>query len=128
MGRRRGFQRAGNRIIGFHVCDWLTPTTDFLNDRGLMGEGCIDIKGIRAMIGADPERIMAILRDGTHRYGAVLKHRDVMGATDPSKAAEGTIRKLHAKSIGENSVHGSDSAENAAIEIAQFFSGNEIVG
>jgi nucleoside-diphosphate kinase len=59
---------------------------------------------------------------------AVLKHRDVMGATDPSKAAEGTIRKLHAKSIGENSVHGSDALETAAIEIAQFFSGNEIVG
>jgi nucleoside-diphosphate kinase len=59
---------------------------------------------------------------------AVLKHRDVMGATDPSKAAEGTIRKLHANSIGENSVHGSDAAETAAIEIAQFFSGNEIVG
>jgi nucleoside-diphosphate kinase len=59
---------------------------------------------------------------------AVLKHRDVMGATDPSKAADGTIRKLHAKSIGENSVHGSDAAETAAIEIAQFFAGNEIVG
>jgi nucleoside-diphosphate kinase len=59
---------------------------------------------------------------------AVLRHRDVMGATDPSKAADGTIRKLHAKSIGENSVHGSDAAETAAIEIAQFFSGNEIVG
>jgi sugar phosphate isomerase/epimerase len=43
-------RRAGKRIIGFHVCDWLTPTTDFLNDRGLMGEGCIDIKGIRAMV------------------------------------------------------------------------------
>jgi nucleoside-diphosphate kinase len=59
---------------------------------------------------------------------AVLKHREVMGATDPSKAADGTIRKLHARSIGENSVHGSDAAETAAIEIAQFFSGNEIVG
>jgi nucleoside-diphosphate kinase len=59
---------------------------------------------------------------------AVLKHRDVMGATDPSKAADGTIRKLHAKSIGENSVHGSDAPETASIEIAQFFSGNEIVG
>jgi nucleoside-diphosphate kinase len=59
---------------------------------------------------------------------AVLRHRDVMGATDPSKAADGTIRKLHAKSIGENSVHGSDAAETAAVEIAQFFSGNEIVG
>jgi nucleoside-diphosphate kinase len=60
--------------------------------------------------------------------GAVLKHREVMGATDPVKAAEGTIRKLHAKSIGENSVHGSDATETAAVEIAQFFSGNEIVG
>jgi nucleoside-diphosphate kinase len=59
---------------------------------------------------------------------AVLRHRDVMGATDPSKAADGTIRKLHAKSIGENSVHGSDAPETAAVEIAQFFSGNEIVG
>ena len=60
--------------------------------------------------------------------GAIAKYRDVMGATDPSKAAEGTIRKAHAKSIGENSVHGSDAPETAVIEIAQFFSGNEIVG
>jgi nucleoside-diphosphate kinase len=59
---------------------------------------------------------------------AILKYREVMGATDPAKATEGTIRKVHAKSIGENSVHGSDSAENAALEIAQFFSGNDIVG
>ena len=60
--------------------------------------------------------------------GAIAKYRDVMGATDPAKAAAGTIRKVHAKSIGENSVHGSDAPETAAIEIAQFFSGNEIVG
>ncbi|MDI1346121.1 MAG: nucleoside-diphosphate kinase [Pseudolabrys sp.] len=59
---------------------------------------------------------------------AIAKHREVMGATDPAKADANTIRKVHAKSIGENSVHGSDSAENAAIEIAQFFAGNEIVG
>jgi len=59
---------------------------------------------------------------------AIAKYRDVMGATDPAKAEANTIRKVHAKSIGENSVHGSDSAENAAIEIGQFFSGNEIVG
>src|SRR6266850_1572327 len=57
---------------------------------------------------------------------AIAKYRDVMGATDPAKAADGTIRKVHAKSIGENSVHGSDAPETAAIEIAQFFSGNEI--
>jgi nucleoside-diphosphate kinase len=59
---------------------------------------------------------------------AVAKHREIMGATNPAQAADGTIRKLFAKSVGENSVHGSDSPENAQIEIAQFFSGNEIVG
>ena len=58
---------------------------------------------------------------------AIAKYREVMGATDPSKAAEGTIRKAHARSIGENSVHGSDSPDNAKVEIAQFFSENEIV-
>ena len=59
---------------------------------------------------------------------AIAKYRDVMGATDPAKAALGTIRKVHARSIGENSVHGSDAPETAVKEIAQFFSGNEIVG
>ena len=60
--------------------------------------------------------------------GAIAKYREVMGATNPANAAEGTIRKLFAQSVGENTAHGSDSAENAKIEIAQFFSGNEIVG
>ncbi len=59
---------------------------------------------------------------------AVAKYRDVMGATDPAKAAAGTIRKEHARSVGENSVHGSDSADNAKIEIAQFFPDKDIVG
>lgn len=59
---------------------------------------------------------------------AVTKYRDVMGATNPADAADGTIRKEVAKSIGENSVHGSDSQENAAIEIAQFFSEADIAG
>jgi len=59
---------------------------------------------------------------------AIAKYRDVLGATDPAKAAVGTIRKSHAKSIGENSVHGSDAPETAVKEIAQFFSENEIVG
>ena len=59
---------------------------------------------------------------------AVAKHREVMGATNPQEAAEGTVRKLYALSIGENSVHGSDSVENAAIEIAQFFSAEDIPG
>ncbi|EFH13141.1 nucleoside-diphosphate kinase [Teichococcus cervicalis] len=59
---------------------------------------------------------------------AVAKNREIMGATNPANAAEGTIRKEFAESIEANSVHGSDSAENAAIEIAFFFSGIEIVG
>jgi nucleoside-diphosphate kinase len=58
---------------------------------------------------------------------AIAKYRDIMGATDPAKAAPGTIRKTHAKSIGENSVHGSDAPDTAQKEIAQFFSGNEIL-
>jgi len=58
---------------------------------------------------------------------AIAKYREVMGATDPAKAAPGTIRKTHAKSIGENSVHGSDAPDTAAREIAQFFSENEMV-
>lgn len=59
---------------------------------------------------------------------AVARNRELMGATNPANAAEGTIRKLFAESIEANSVHGSDSAENAAIEIAYFFAGSEIVG
>ena len=59
---------------------------------------------------------------------AVQKWRDTIGATDPAEAAEGTIRKLFAESKGRNAVHGSDSDENANIEIAFFFSGTELVG
>ena len=59
---------------------------------------------------------------------AIAKYREVMGATDPAKAVAGTIRKVHAKSIGENSVHGSDAPDTAAQEIAQFFAGNDLVG
>jgi nucleoside-diphosphate kinase len=59
---------------------------------------------------------------------AIARYREVMGATNPANAADGTIRKLFAQSVGENTVHGSDAPETAAIEIAQFFAGNEIVG
>ena len=58
---------------------------------------------------------------------AVVFHREIMGATNPAEAAEGTIRKDFAQSIGENTVHGSDSLENAAIEIAYFFAQTELV-
>lgn len=59
---------------------------------------------------------------------AVVRYREIMGATNPAQADEGTIRKLFSLSMGENSVHGSDSADNAKIEIAQFFDGDDIVG
>jgi nucleoside-diphosphate kinase len=59
---------------------------------------------------------------------AVARNRELMGATNPANAAPGTIRKLFAENIEANSVHGSDSAENAASEIAYFFAGSEIVG
>ena len=59
---------------------------------------------------------------------AIARYRAVMGATNPEKADPGTIRKDFALSMGENSVHGSDAPETAALEIAQWFSGNEIVG
>ncbi|MHA1554711.1 MAG: nucleoside-diphosphate kinase [Alphaproteobacteria bacterium] len=60
--------------------------------------------------------------------GAIRKNRDIMGATNPADAAPGTIRKEHANSIGENSVHGSDAPETAAEEIAYWFAGIELVG
>lgn len=59
---------------------------------------------------------------------AVQKWRDTIGSTDPAEATDGTIRKLYAESKGRNAVHGSDSDENAAIEIAFFFAGTELVG
>ena len=76
-----------------------------------------------AQMTAEPVVVQVLEADN-----AVPKYREVMGATNPEQAAEGTIRKLFALSIGENSVHGSDSDENAAIEIAQFFTDDEIVG
>ena len=59
---------------------------------------------------------------------AVISYREIMGATNPADAADGTIRKLFAESIEANSVHGSDSDENAAIEIGHFFTDSDIVG
>lgn len=59
--------------------------------------------------------------------GAILKNREIMGATNPAQAADGTLRKLYAASIGENAVHGSDAPETAATEIAYFFAGTELL-
>jgi len=59
---------------------------------------------------------------------AIIKYREIMGATNPLEASEGTIRKIHGLNIQENSVHGSDSAENAVIETSFFFKEEEIIG
>lgn len=61
------------------------------------------------------------------RENAVQHYRDVIGATDPAKAAEGTIRKLYGSNVGENAVHGSDSEDNGRIECAYFFAGHELL-
>jgi nucleoside-diphosphate kinase len=85
-------------------------------ERGFYGELC-------TFMASEPVVVQVLEGDG-----AILKNRDVMGATNPANAAPGTIRKDFALSVGENSVHGSDSAESAAREIAFFFSGLELVG
>ncbi|MCX7760307.1 MAG: nucleoside-diphosphate kinase [Hydrogenothermaceae bacterium] len=69
--------------------------------------------------------IVAMVLEGEN---AISRVRQIMGATDPSKAEEGTLRKLYGSNIGENAVHGSDSPESAAYEIPFFFSGLELVG
>jgi nucleoside-diphosphate kinase len=68
--------------------------------------------------------VMLMVLEGDN---AVMKNRELMGATNPANAAEGTIRKLYAKSVGENSVHGSDSQASAEREIAYFFDKNDVL-
>lgn len=78
--------------------------------------------GLTEFMSSGPCVVMVLEKEG-----AVKAWRDLMGATDPAKADEGTIRKLFGGSVGENATHGSDSDENAAIEISYFFSKLEIV-
>ena len=78
--------------------------------------------GLTEFMSSGPCVVMALEKDG-----AVKAWRDLMGATDPAKADEGTLRKEFGGSVGENAVHGSDSDENAVIEIAYFFSKLELV-
>ena len=85
-------------------------------ERGFYGELC-------EFMASEPVVVQVLEGEG-----AILKNREVMGATNPANAAEGTIRKEFALSVGENSVHGSDSAASAAREIAFYFSGLELVG
>ena len=85
-------------------------------ERGFYGELC-------EFMASEPVVVQVLEGEG-----AVAKYREVMGATNPEQAAEGTIRKLFALNVGENSVHGSDSQDNAKLEIAQFFTDDQIVG
>lgn len=78
--------------------------------------------GLTEFMSSGPCVVMALEKEG-----AVKAWRDLMGATDPAKAEQGTLRKEFGASVGENAVHGSDSDENAAIEIAYFFSQLELV-
>ena len=78
--------------------------------------------GLTEFMSSAPCVVMALEKEG-----AVKAWRDLMGATDPAKADEGTIRKAFGSSVGENATHGSDSDENAAVEIAYFFSQVELV-
>ena len=113
-------EEAGLRIVAqkrIHLTEDQAKTFyEVHKDRPFYGE-------LVGQMTAEPVVVQVLQADG-----AVAKYREVMGATNPEQAADGTIRKLFALSIGENSVHGSDSLENAGIEIAQFFTDAEIVG
>jgi nucleoside-diphosphate kinase len=114
------FEEAGLRVVAqkrIHLT--LAQAGQFYaehKERGFYGELC-------AFMASEPVVVQVLAGDG-----AILKNREVMGATNPANAADGTIRKDFALSIGENSVHGSDSPEAAAREISFFFSGLELVG
>ena len=113
-------QKAGFRILGMKLAQISMPQAQKFYEvhaqRPFYGE-------LTEFMRSGPSVVLALESDN-----AVQKWRDTIGATDPAEAAEGTIRKLFAESKGKNAVHGSDSDENAAIEIAFFFSGAELVG
>ena len=114
------FEDAGLRVVASKRIH-LTPAQagEFYaehKERGFYGELC-------AFMASEPVVVQVLEGEA-----AIAKNREVMGATDPAKAAAGTIRKDFARSIGENSVHGSDAPETARDEIAYWFSGIEIVG
>ncbi|MEZ5755354.1 MAG: nucleoside-diphosphate kinase [Paracoccaceae bacterium] len=114
------FEEAGLRIVAqkrIHLS--MAQAGQFYaehKERGFYGELC-------EFMASEPVVVQVLEGEG-----AILKNREVMGATNPANAADGTIRKEFALSVGENSVHGSDSPESAAREISFFFSGLEIVG
>jgi len=115
-----------DRIIsgGFRIC-----AMKMIHQTRRQAEGFYEVhrgkpfyKGLTEFMSSGPCVVMALEKDG-----AVKAWRDLMGATDPAKADEGTIRKEFGGSVGENATHGSDSDENAAIEISYFFSQLELV-
>jgi nucleoside-diphosphate kinase len=113
-------EKAGLRIIAQKRVSWT----------GAQAEKFYEVHKARPFF-ADLVRFMTsgpVVVQVLEGEGAVKKYRDAMGATDPAKAEAGTIRKLFAESIERNSVHGSDSAENAGIEIGLNFRPEEIVG
>ena len=114
------FEEAGLRFVAQKRIH-LTPAQagEFYaehRERGFYGELC-------AFMASEPVVVQVLEGEG-----AILKNREVMGATNPANAAEGTIRKEFAVSIGENSVHGSDAPETAAVEIAYFFPASQVHG
>lgn len=113
-------QDAGFRILGMKLTQISMPQAKTFYEvhaqRPFYGE-------LTEFMSSGPAVVLALEAEN-----AVQKWRDTIGATDPAEAAEGTIRKLYAENKGRNAVHGSDSDENAAIEIAFFFSGLELVG
>lgn len=115
-----------DRIIagGFRIC-----AMKLIHQTRTQAEGFYEVhrgkpfyEGLTEFMSSAPCVVMVL-----EKGGAVRAWRDLMGATDPAKADEGTIRKEFGASVGENATHGSDSDENAAIEIAYFFSRLEIV-
>jgi nucleoside-diphosphate kinase len=113
-------EKAGLRIVGQKRVRWTRADAEKFYEehaaRPFYGELC-------AFMSSGP--IVLQVLEGEN---AIAKYREVMGATDPAEAAEGTIRKLFARSKGENSTHGSDSPASAAREIALNFKSEEIVG
>jgi nucleoside-diphosphate kinase len=113
-------QQAGFRILGMKLTQISLPQAqkfyEVHRERGFYGE-------LVEFMSSGPAVVLALEAEN-----AVQKWRDTIGATDPAEAGEGTIRKLYAESKGKNAVHGSDADETAAVEIAFFFSGTELVG
>ncbi len=113
------FEQAGMKIVGLKMKHLSLKEA----------EGFYDVHRSRPFFGeltgwmASGPVVISVLEG----ENAIAKNRDLMGATNPAQAAPGTIRKDLAKSIGENTVHGSDAAETAAVEIAYFFSKTELV-